>query len=194
MIDEKFIIAAVILNFIGGGSYLIDTLKGKVKPNKVTWFIWAVAPLVAFVAEIKQGVGIQSLTTFMVGFGPLLIFFASFVNKKSQWKIGRLDIICGILSAGGLVLWYLTRVGNIAIFFSILADALAAIPTIVKGYHFPKTENYYGFLFAGIGSAITLLTIKTWDFAYFGFPLYIILLNTTLVSVIKFKLGKLIKR
>lgn len=40
MIDEKFIFVAVVLNLAGGLSYLIDTLKGKVKPNKVSWLLW----------------------------------------------------------------------------------------------------------------------------------------------------------
>lgn len=48
MIDEKFIFAAVILNLAGGLSYLIDTLKGKVKPNKVSWLLWGIAPMIAF--------------------------------------------------------------------------------------------------------------------------------------------------
>src|SRR5918992_4551489 len=31
---------------LGALSYLIDTLKGKVQPNKVSWFVWALAPLI----------------------------------------------------------------------------------------------------------------------------------------------------
>jgi hypothetical protein len=57
MLDEKFVILGIIVGFIGSLSYLIDTIKGKTKPNRVTWFLWALAPLIAFTAEIKQGVG-----------------------------------------------------------------------------------------------------------------------------------------
>ena len=92
MISENFIFIGTILILIGGGSYLIDTLAGKAKPNRVTWLLWALAPLIAFAAEIKQGVGLQSLLTFVVGFNPLLIFLASFVNKKSFWRIKPLDM------------------------------------------------------------------------------------------------------
>jgi len=46
--------------------------------------------LIAFKAQIKEGVGIhQALLTFMVGFIPLIIFIASFINKKAYWKIGK---------------------------------------------------------------------------------------------------------
>jgi len=50
------------------------------------------------------------------------------------------DLICGILSLVGLVLWMITKVGNVAIFFSIVADGLAAVPTLVKAYKYPDTE------------------------------------------------------
>jgi hypothetical protein len=190
MLDEKFVILGAILSFLGALSYLIDTLKGKTKPNKVSWFIWTLAPLIAFSAEIKQGVGLQSLMTFMVGFNPFLIFLASFVNKKAVWKIGQLDIVCGGLSITGLILWQMTRVGNIAIAFSILSDALAGVPTVVKAYRFPETENYQVFLAAGLNALITLLTIKVWNFEHYGFPVYIFLICFLLFLLVKFELGK----
>jgi hypothetical protein len=190
MLDEKFVILGAILSFLGALSYLIDTLKGKVKPNKVSWFIWALAPLIAFSAEVKQGVGLQSLMTFMVGFNPFLIFLASFVNKKAVWKIGQLDLVCGVLSITGLILWQITRVGNVAIAFSIFADALAGVPTVVKAYRFPETENYQGFLAAGLNALITLFTIDVWNFEHYGFPIYIFLICFLLFLLIKFELGK----
>ncbi|MDP2363456.1 MAG: hypothetical protein Q8M94_06755, partial [Ignavibacteria bacterium] len=70
MIDERYIFIGLALSFLGSVSYLLDTIKGKVKPNRVTWFLWALAPLIAFSAEVKQGVGMASLMTFMVGFNP----------------------------------------------------------------------------------------------------------------------------
>lgn len=190
MIDEKFIYLGVAINFFGTISYLKSTLEGKTKPNKVTWFLWALAPLVAFVAQYTQGVGLISLMTFSIGFGPVLIFLASFVNKKSDWKITNFDIYCGLLSLLGLVLWGLTKVGNVAILFAILADGLAAIPTLIKSYRFPETENLDSYLCAGISAFIAFLTIKHWDFAIFAFPLWTIFLCSVFVLIIKFKLGK----
>lgn len=190
MIDEKFVLLGALFNVIGGASYLIDTVKGRVRPNRVTWFIWALAPLIAFTAEVGQGVGIRSLMTFMVGFNPLLIFLASYVNKKSVWKLTRFDFACGSLSLIGLLLWYVTKVGNLAIFFSILSDGLASIPTFRKAYFYPETENWNVFLCAGISAIITLLTITVWNFAHWGFPLYIFINAAVLFILIKFKPGK----
>lgn len=190
MLDERFVFLALIFNLYGSLSYLVSTLKGETKPNKVTWFMWALAPLIVFVAELQQGVGLSSLMTFAVGFGPLLIFFASFLNKKTGWKLTTFDVTCGVLSLIGLLLWGITRVGNVAIFFAILADGIAAIPTFVKSYYYPETENYQVFLFAGIGAVITMFTIKEWNFAHYAFPIYILSICSIFVLLIKFKLGR----
>ncbi len=184
MLNEKFVLVGAALNLIGSSSYVIQTLKGKTRPNRVTWFLWALAPLIAFSAELGQGVGLRSIMTFMVGFGPAMVLIASFINRKAVWKITRLDIVCGVLSLLALVAWKITGVGNVAIAFSIAADLLAATPTVIKSYQEPKTEHYGVFLFGCLSAIITLLTIKQWAFAQYGFPLYIALICAVLFFLI----------
>ncbi len=188
MINENFAIVGAVIFFLGSIPYFIDTIKGKIKPNRVTWFLWSLVPFIAFAAQIKQGVGLQSLLTFSVGFVAAAIFIASFINKKAYWKITRLDIACGLLATGGVILWQITKVGDIAIACSIIADGLATFPTIVKSYLKPETENYSIYLVNLISAVITLLTIKVWTFAQFGFPLYVTIYTSILIIFIKFKI------
>jgi hypothetical protein len=190
MISENFVYFAAFLNLLGAGSYVLSTLRGQTKPNRVSWFIWGAAPLIAFSAQVGQGVGIQSLMTFMTGFGPLLVLTASFVNKQAYWKLTRLDMTCGALSLLGLALWGITREGNLAIIFAILADGLAAAPTVVKSYKAPETENDKAFLLSGLSALIVLFTIKDWTFEQYAFPVYIFLICALLFTLIRFKLGK----
>jgi hypothetical protein len=193
MLNENFIFLGAAIGFAGAASYILDVLKGKAKPNRVTWFLWALAPLIAFAAQIQEGVGLQAIMTFTVGFNPLLILLASFISRKAEWKLTKFDVVCGLLSLAGLSLWYFTGSGNIAILFGILADGFAGLPTIVKSYNNPETENYWGYLTAAINAGITLLIIKIWDFAHAAFPIYIISICILLTILIKFRLGKLIK-
>jgi hypothetical protein len=168
-------------------------LKGNTKPNRVSWALWSIAPLIAFGAELSKGVGLASLMTFMTGFGPLLVLTASFVNRKSVWKLSRFDFVCGILSLLGLLLWAITRQGNVAIIFSIMADALAGTPTIIKSFKEPKTENWPAFFLSAISAVITLLTIKHWTFADVGFPIYILLICILFTVLIRFEVGPKIR-
>jgi hypothetical protein len=190
MLHSNFIIIGTLIGAAGSVAYLIDTVKGKVKPNRVSFLLWSVAPIIAFSAQINQGVGLEALMTFSTGFLPFTVFIASFVNKKAEWKLTVFDLICGILSLVGLVLWIITKVGNIAIFFSIVADGLAAIPTIVKAYNYPDTEIAWPWIATVFGVILTLLTLSTFTFANSGFILYILVVNMLIYILVKFRLGE----
>jgi hypothetical protein len=190
MLHSNFIIIGALLGAVGSIAYLIDTVKGKVRPNRVSFLLWSVAPFIAFFAQIKQGVGLEALMTFSTGFMPLTVFIASFVNKQAEWKLTRFDLMCGILSIAGLVLWLVTKVGNVAIFFSIIAVGLAAVPTIVKAYKYPDTEMAWPWIATVFGVILTLLTLPSFTFANCGFILYILVVNTVIFSLVKFRLGE----
>lgn len=190
MIDQNWIYLGVLLNLIGSVTYVVHTLQGKARPNRVTWFLWSLAPLLAYGAMLSKGVSpVDGLMTFMVGFGPLMVFIASFINRKSAWKITQFDMICGILSFAGILLWLITQDGFFAIVFTIVADALALLPTLVKSWKDPESESYLVFMNGAISAGITLLAIKTYDFSHVAFPLYIFIVCALLFAIIKFRLG-----
>jgi hypothetical protein len=193
VIDQKFVIVGALINLVGTSGYARDTILGKTRPNRISWLMWSLAPLIAFAAEISKGVGLVALTTFMAGFCPLIILVASFVNRKSVWKLSTFDFVCGFLSLLGLSLWLITRDGNIAIIFAVLADAFAALPTISKSYSEPGSESWFAFFAAAISAGIALLTIKVWTFANYAFPLYLFLICILLVLLVRFNLGLKIK-
>lgn len=189
MINENFVFFGAFLNLIGSVNYVYNTIKGKTKPNRVTWFLWALAPLIAFSAMISEGIGRSAVMTFMVGFGPLMVFIASFVNRKSVWKITKFDFVCGVLSLIGLALWAVTKNAALAILLSIVADGLALLPTLIKAWTNPETESHLVFMNGALSAFITMLTIKTWTFAEGAFPVYIFVVCTLLYVLIRFKLG-----
>jgi hypothetical protein len=176
VISVNFVYLGASIGALGGALYLRDTWKGTTQPNRVTWLLWAVAPLLAAAVEFKSGVGLRTLTTFMIGFMPLLIFIASFHNPASVWKIGRLDYFCGALSVAGTIGWLVTQSGMVAIIAAIVADLLAGIPTLVKSWTNPETESVSSYLGALINAGILLLTVTTWTTAEVAFPIYIVCL------------------
>ncbi len=145
MIPVQFVLVGAAFNLAGLSSYVADTLRGRNRPNRVSWFLWALAPLIAFAAEVGQGVGLQSLMTFMVGFGPAVVLGASFVSRHGAARLTRFDLGCGSLSLVALVMWRITGQGDVAIAFSVAADLLAGVPTIRKAYRDPASESWPAF-------------------------------------------------
>ena len=184
MIDPRFVILAALFNLVGSVSYARLTMKGVTQPNRITWLLWAVAPMIAVAGELSAGVGLTALMTFMVGFGPLIIFCSSFVNRNAYWKLDTFDWFCGGLSVAALIGWRLAGIPQLAIGLSIAADALAAVPTITKAYSHPESESGVAFLGGLISAIITLLTIQHWNFATYAFPVYLACLTSLLLALI----------
>ncbi|MBI1309538.1 MAG: hypothetical protein GC129_06825 [Proteobacteria bacterium] len=174
MIPYYFVFLAAFINLIGGVSYVVETYRGNTKPNRVSWFLWALAPMVAVAAQLASGIGWSTLIVFMTGFCPLLVFIASFTNPHAYWQLTWLDYACGILSLVGLILWAITKDPVLAVVFSILSDGLAALPTILKSYTNPETEDANAFIFAAIGTSLAFFTIEQHSFIADGFTVYII--------------------
>ncbi|HLG91519.1 MAG TPA: hypothetical protein VKY15_00875, partial [Acidimicrobiales bacterium] len=93
MIDVHFVILGAALGALGSVTYVRATLAGEAQPNRVTWLLWTVAPLLAFAVEVRSGVGLRSLMTLMVAVSPAAIFAASFANPRASWRLGTLDYL-----------------------------------------------------------------------------------------------------
>lgn len=162
--------------------YIRAMIKGKARPNRVTWLMWSVAPLIATSAELTSRVGLAILPVFMNGFCPLLIFVSSLLVKKAYWKLTIFDYCCGTLSLLALILWILTKTPNIAILFAIASDALGAVPTVKKAWLKPVSESAEPYV-VGIFSAATAFgVISTWTFSAYAFPTYLVFINVTIFS------------
>ncbi len=194
MLPENFVFLAAALNLIGGSGYIVATLRGQAKPHRVTWVIWTIAAFIAFAAEISDGVGIAALMTFVTGFGPAVVVAVSFISPHASWRISRFDIICGGLALGGLGLWVLTHTSAFAMVFAIAAAFIASIPTLLKAYSYPETENSSAFWLGASCAGVTMLTLDHWNLSHSGFPVYVAVIDLVLASLISFKLGTLLSR
>lgn len=169
---------------IGSVIYILKTLKGEVRPNRITWFLWGVIPIIAYSIQSGENTGLSSLFTLAVGIGPLLIFCATFFNTKSYWKINRVDLICLSASILSIVLWISTKNPLLALSLSIGADFLAGVPTLIKSYRDPESENYLNFLFGAIAAILTLTIIGNWNFLTYGFAVFILGMNVVITFLL----------
>lgn len=179
---QYIVIVGAAINFVGTFFYLRRTIQGITKPNRVTFFIWALAPMIAFGAALSDGVGWAALPVFVSGFLPLLIFLASFWNPHAYWKLGVFDYVCGGLSILALVLWWQSNNPSVAILLAILSDGLAGWPTMVKAWRFPETEYWSGYAGGLVNAATALIATNSFTFTAVAFPIYLILACTIVLA------------
>lgn len=189
MINVHFVFLGAAIGAIGSLAYMRDTLRGTTQPNRVTWLLWAFAPLLAAAVELRSGVGLRTLTTFMIGFMPLLVFVASFHNPASVWKIRRLDYVCGAMSLAGTAAWLATQNGVVAITAAIAADFTAGLPTMIKSWSHPESESVSSYVGAVANSGILLLTVVHWTTEVAAFPLFILCIGSVQVLLVGGRVG-----
>ena len=117
-------------------------------------------------------------------FNVAAIFLASFVNPKAYWKTEKRDYLFALIALVGFVLWRITDDPALAIGFSIVADALAAMPTFIKALKQPESENGKSFVIWTFSSIILVLIVEKWEFSHYAFPIYLVLFNASLAYFI----------
>lgn len=119
-------------------------------------------------------------------------FFASFANKKSYWKLGRFDFICGFCSVAALVFWIVSAGPIIPIMFAMLGDFFALVPTLIKSWRYPHTESGVAYVTGLIGALTSFTVIDIGSFSSCAFPFYLMINNLILVLFVY--RGKLLRR
>lgn len=186
MLPEIFAVIGAVIASIGGFIYLYETIRGTAKPNRVTWLLWGVLPMITFVAQRVQGVEGLSWATFVAGFTPLLIVAASFFSKKAYWKTAPLDYACMVFAFVGIGLWAVTKNPNMAILLSIIADFAAGFPTLKKTVSHPETESWSAYAVSAAGFLISILAIHEWTFENYAFVGYLFMMEG-LLAILAFR-------
>lgn len=179
MLPEYFAIVGALIASLGGLYYLYETIVGKAQPNRITWLLWGIFPMVIFVAQRAQGVEGISWASFVAGLSPLLVVGASFLNEKAYWKGEPRDYYLMAAAIVGIALWAITDDPNLAILFSLLADVLAGVPTLIKSYRHPQSESWIAYAISTVGFGISLLSIQAYDFQNAAFVTYLFVMNAT---------------
>jgi hypothetical protein len=189
VIDPDFVFLGAALFVIGAAIYVRDTWRGRTAPNRVTWIIWGLEPLLTFATERQAHVGLASVMTLVLGLIPVIVLVASLHDSASVWRIGRFDIVCGVISAVGFGVWIVSDRPTVGLVSFVAADAVAAVPTLRKAATHPRSESPWNYLAGAIFSGITLLTLTTYTTAGGLFPTSVLVMNTTIWLLVMTRVG-----
>lgn len=189
MLDDRLVFLGAAIGLAGSFVYARNTVRGTNQPNRMTFLLWALAPILAFVVQIRLGVGLVSVMTLSIGLGPLIVLGASYTGARSGWRLGWFDYTCGALSALGLGVWLVLQQGLMAVLLFVAADGIAALPTVAKAWRVPESESVSLYLAAFVNASIALMTIDRFHLAAAAFPLYAFTLTALLMFLIRVRPG-----
>lgn len=176
-----WIIGTLVLSLISPISYTKSMFAGKAKPHRVT-------RLIVWLASFAGILGVLHSTN-RAGQIFALIFLARatyLLGMSFKYGVGgtsKLDKYCLGLGILALVAYATTHNGLLTISLGILADVIGYIPTFVKTYHKPDSEDPLFFTIEGVASLLGVFAV--WELrADILFPIYFTVCSAAVVFLI----------
>ena len=136
---QYLIFIGAAAQILGAMNYIFRIFRGTVRPNRVSWLLWSSVPMISNAASLSAGVRSGSPACFCPAF--VLLWYLS-VPLSTENPSGSYKILIIFAEPHLFWLYYfraLTKQPIVAIVFSIVSDALASVPTIVKAWKYPAT-------------------------------------------------------
>lgn len=176
----QLLVALTVATFLlAAPPYIIDTLRGKTKPERATWFIWSVLGIIAFVSQAQLGATWSLVFAGFDALGSIITFTLSVWFGVGGWT--RLDRIALLVATIGVVVSLAEQQPVIALLGVVLADASGTILTIRKTFHAPDSETTISWLLVAAGALCSILSIGKFDPALMLFPGYLVIANLSVV-------------
>ena len=167
-----WILGTLILSLISPIFYTKSMVAHKARPHRVTRLIVWLAAItgLAGVLGSTNVAGIIFAVIFLIRATYLLIMsFLYGVGGAS-----RLDKVCLGIGSLAVLLYALTRNGLLAISLGILADLIGYVPTFVKVWHKPQSEDPTFFIIEAVASLCGVFAV--WQLRVdILFPIYFVL-------------------
>ncbi|MBA3724336.1 MAG: hypothetical protein H0W89_05640 [Candidatus Levybacteria bacterium] len=163
-------ILAGVINAVCYVPYIKDILKGKTKPNRASWLIWALLGFVAFFSLMSKGanpslwlIGIQTV-------GLVTVFILSF--KYGSGSFTKKEYIALCFAASGLLVWYFTKEPAAALYIAIIINAIGSLLMIHKAYKDPGSETRITWILGALAGFVSILSVGSYDILLLSFPIY----------------------
>lgn len=183
MTREILIIVASLLAVAGNIPYLLDVVRGKVKPHPYTWFVWTIVSCVVFFGQLAKGAGLAAIPTAVSEIFTLIIFLFSLkYGFKNPPRIDKYFLLVAIL---GLIPWAITKDPTISVVTVVLIDLIAFVPTLRKTYCSPKSETPLLYSSNVLRHGLILGTLGAYNLATMLHSISMIITNTIMVIFIQ---------
>lgn len=177
-------VIAGIISLAGFVPYILSIFRGETVPNCATWWIWTLNGTIIgsayFFATSDLGAIWVPLSYIL---GPLFISILAIKYNDKEY-LSRLDMVCLISAFISLILWGLSQSPLLALFFLLVIDILGAIPTYIKSYYDPLSENLVAWLIFSLGNILNLFSVTHWDLGSATYPIYLALMASTITYTV----------
>lgn len=172
-----------LLALLSNVPYVINTLKHKTKPHRVTWGIFFLLNIIFLGNHFAAGATSSLWLVIAFTISTFTIFALSFrYGVGGENKFDKL-IIAGALI--GVVIWQLLDAPIASIVANISVSVIAGLPTLKKAYKSPASETKIKWLVGSCAGLLTVLSVGELDLALLLLPVYTFIFQGTVFTLIE---------
>ncbi len=175
-------IIAGLLSFSAYLLYIKSMVWGQCRPNRMTWLTLTAIGFGVAISYYASGARQTIWIALAYFIGPLMISIFSFKYGEGGW--GKLEKLCLLGVVISLLLWWVFKSALVALVVNLLIDFFALIPTIAKSISRPKGEDRVAWAVVVVASFINLFALEQWIFSLVIFPLYLIITDTFITTLL----------
>ncbi|NMB91694.1 hypothetical protein GYA37_02495 [candidate division WWE3 bacterium] len=182
---DLFLVLSTITSFITPIIGIYSIIKGSFRPQRMTRFLLFLISSLFVGTLLAQ----HDRNSIFMAVPMLLSTFILFVLslKKGIGGTERMDVVVFFMTILSLTIWKTTNNPVLGLTMSIITDLTAFLPTLVKTWKFPETEEWKFYMSDVVASTFNILSIKHYTYGSLVFPFYILLINTTSVVMINLR-------
>ena len=178
-------VLAIVAAILATGStipYIIDILRGRTKPNLVSWFTWTLLTAIAMAAAFADNQPRTAIlllgSTVCTGSVVLLGF------KYGRTKFTLFDGLCQLGAVAGLLLWLIFNSPVFAMVASVSIDLVGLLPTIRHSWLKPGEETWQTFMIGVAAPVLTMSSLEIFNVTSLLYPAYLVVANGSVASIV----------
>ena len=177
-----FLLASILLPLYSPWPYIRSILYGETKPHRTTRFIYLIIGILTTLSLLashnRVAVWISGVSTLQA----IILFYLGLKHGVGGWS--KTDIACLVVASIGIVAWQTTKNPILALYLGIMADFIGSVPTIIKSYRLPRTENWSFYGIDALAGMFNLLALTNWNLQDFAYPAYLVFINGLIALLI----------
>lgn len=186
--DVKAVLGLVagIIALLAYVVYVVSIIRGKTKPNRATWWIWAFMGLVVGISYYASGAVNTIWVPFVEFIGPLSIALLS-IKYGEGGLDNKTDLVCLFGAIFSILLWIVFNNPVVALVTNLVVDSFAIIPTIKKSYLRPEGESFWGWFGTGLADSLNMFAVERFTFAILLYPIYMLVSDLIIIITLLLK-------
>jgi hypothetical protein len=169
-------VLSVVLAVLAAAIYILQTLRGEVRPHPLSWFVFGTLSLTGYWVQRDEGARQGSWA--LLAMTVICFLFVAVSVARGERSFSRQEWAFVVASGAVFIIYLFTGEANVAAALTTLVDALGYGPTFTRGWSFPRKDSAASFALNAAKFVPSLMAMDPISFATSFYPAALLVLNS----------------